>query len=309
MSADKTFYLVPYLGVPGNFHPPSRKHIVQANRAARAMGIQVLRIGIQTQPRYSPNQRYFFRFPRFRPDDTKALRICECILYGVAVSWGPFGDPDYPIPVVRIPASMIKGKQEIENDDLEKGAKLIKGQVLTHESSQSITGKVSFIAHFHVSAAWSISRALYENPSLYNGSRFLDSSQHDFFVYPGQIREVASLTEQTAESGREQSILEDALLNAFRAVEAVIGDPPSDNRKFFDKLRSVGVDPKEPVGFESTKRISDVIRDMNRVRDKKSAHGGTPDRDIAVADVLEFQHCARYILICGIEAHLGESIH
>ena len=308
MISEKTFYLIPYLGVPGLSHPPSRQHIVEANKAAKVMGIQVHRIDVQSRNINFLNQRYFFRFPRYMPNDTKALRICECVLYGVEMSFGPFGDPDQPLPIIRVADNVIRSKKEVNIDDLEEGSRLVLGQVTTGASVQSLISSVSFIRHDRVAAAWKISRALFIDQNLYNASRFLYASQNDFFVYPGQINQAASLTEQVAESGWEQNILENAILNAFKVVEAVVGDPPSSDKKFYSKLRNIGVDPLEPVGYRDKKPIAEVIRDMNVVRDKKSAHGGTPDRDITVAEVLGNQTCAKYILIYAIENCLGERI-
>jgi hypothetical protein len=242
------------------------------------------------------------------PNDAIALRVCECVLYGVEISFGPFGDPDQPLPIIRVADHVIRGRKEVNVDELEEGSRLVMGQVATSDSVRSLISSVSFITHDRVAVAWKISRALFIDQNLYNASRFLYASQHDFFLYPGQIDQAASLEDQIAESGWEQNILENAILNSFKVVEAVVGDPPSSDKKFYRKLRSIGVDPLEPVGYRDKKPIAEVIRDMNVVRDKKSAHGGTPYRDITVAEVLGYQTCAKYILMYAIENILGEII-
>jgi hypothetical protein len=159
-----------------------------------------------------------------------------------------------------------------------------------------------------VQAAWGIARALYDNQYLFNSANFLKSSQEKFFVWPGQLDEVIEDT-SIAKAGWEQTRLEDALLNAYKTVEAIIGDIPKDERKYFSKLESIGIDPHETVGYAPKKELHIVIREMNDQRDKKAAHGRTPNREITIGSMLEYQACARYVLVSAIENYLGESIY
>jgi hypothetical protein len=120
-------------------------------------------------------------------------------------------------------------------------------------------------------------------------------------VYPGQIREIAFDRVSSAPTSSHQTHFEDALQNAFKAIEAVMGDPPKNDRKFSDKLVAIGIDPLEQVGYEEKKPISTVIRAMNEARDKKSAHGSTRRRTIGQAELLDFQTCSREVVLAAIE--------
>jgi len=100
--------------------------------------------------------------------------------------------------------------------------------------------------------------------------------------------------------------MENALQNAFKAVEAILGDPPNDDRKFFSKIKAIGLDPNEEVGRVAKTPLHKIIRDMNFARDKKSAHGSTQYRTITVSDLMEYQACARYIILAAIEKQLEE---
>lgn len=140
----------------------------------------------------------------------------------------------------------------------------------------------------------------FNDPALFAATRFLNRSHDSFIVYPGQIREVASDVDAVPRTASGQTDFEDALHNAFKAVEAVIGDPPSDDRKFFDKLKDIGVDPQEKVGFTEKVPISTVIRRMNEAWDKRSAHGSTRQRTIRAAELLEFQACAKAIILTAL---------
>jgi hypothetical protein len=98
-------------------------------------------------------------------------------------------------------------------------------------------------------AAWRIARVTFASEHLFEATRFLKRSRDNFYVYPGQINEVASDAFIVPKTSSEQTNFEDALQNAFKAVEAIIGDPPKDERKFFMKLKELGLDPQEEVGY------------------------------------------------------------
>lgn len=308
MTIEKVFYLIPHLGVPSNSHPPSNRHIIESDMAAESMGIKVLRIGIDAGQKHFPNQRYFFRFPNYRRDDKTAIRIAECFHYGVSVASGPLAKSNIPDWLFQIDAHALKAREEVNLDELVDNAQSVSGVTPLFETPRSMLSAALFIVDDRVAAAWMIARILFLHTEMHKAAMFFDASQQSFFVYPGDISEVASLTDQFSESSWEQIKLEDALLSSFKTIEAIIGDPPKSDLKFHARLKAFGIDPEEVVGYGSKKAIAQVIREMNVARDKKSAHGATPDRAIAIADVLEYQACARLILVLSIEKHLGEAI-
>jgi hypothetical protein len=306
---EKVVYVLLHLGVPTNEIPPSRGHIIEANKTANSINIHIVRLPVikESEVMTSPNQRYFIRFPWYRRNDNDAIRIAECVLYGVAISFGPFGNPDLSDPIAILPASVIRGQKEVSFEELVEIEKS-KGY---HERMFDFPTQAfgaAFISKFRVEVAWKAARALYHDQKLFEAARFLKDSQDNFFVWPGQIREAASDPGLTVKSGWEQSKFENALISTFKVIEAIIGDPPSNKTKFQRKLRSVGIDPNELVGYRDKKPICDVIREMSRERDKKSAHGSTSNREIAVANMLEYQACSRYVLIYALENYLGEEL-
>ena len=133
-------------------------------------------------------------------------------------------------------------------------------------------------------------------------------SQTSFYLFPGQINEVIYGEPQTPETISVQTRLENALHNAFKAVKAVIGDPPKDERRLDAKLQAIGLDPKAWVGYKTAQPLHSVIRTMSEARDKKAAHGSTPDRAITVAEMLEFQACARLLVWAAVEKEHGTAI-
>jgi hypothetical protein len=88
----------------------------------------------------------------------------------------------------------------------------------------------------------------------------------------------------------------------------VIGDPPKDDRRFFAKLAELGLDPKEQVGYLEKMPFEGMIRRMNEARDKRSAHGSTRNRTISVSELLEFQNCARTIVVTALEKARGRPL-
>jgi len=101
--------------------------------------------------------------------------------------------------------------------------------------------------------------------------------------------------------------VETALQNAFKAIEAVIGDPPKDDRKLALKLRNIGLDFQEEVGYGNKDKLGQLIRKINLERDRKAAHGSTSPRTIRIVDMMEYQACARYIVIAALEHEASQS--
>lgn len=299
-------YLLLHLGVP--FESPRSEHIIEANRAAKAMGIRLLRVPLLMRPPHSPNHRYFFRFRDGHADEAIAIRVAESVLYGMELSFGPWGDSDFPNVVFGFPASLLKRGKPIELRTLIEVEEERPRESRITDFPHMLLSSAAYTTDNVVAAAWRISKALFRSRRHREAARFLKASQNAFYVFPSAHGEVLADTTATATSGGEQTRLEDAVINAFKIIEALIGDPPRDDRKFFEKLRAIGVDPLEPIGYRSAQPLHEIIREMNRARDRKAAHGGTPDRSLLVVDVLEYQVCARYVLVCALQAYLGEPV-
>jgi hypothetical protein len=161
----------------------------------------------------------------------------------------------------------------------------------------------STIADTH-EIAWRIAAITYRNDKLFNAARFLQRSYENFYVWPGGIRETM-WDDAAPVSGAGQNNFEDALHSAFKAIEAVIGDPPKDDRRFFSKLMQIGMDPMEEAGYLEKIPIHCMIRRMNDARDKRSAHGSTTTRKISASELLDFQACAQVIVLAAIESSRG----
>ena len=153
--------------------------------------------------------------------------------------------------------------------------------------------------------AWRIASVTFRDAALFEATRFLHRSYENFSVSPGGIQEVLDDPNFTPNTGALQNRFEDALHSAFKAVEAVIGDPPKDDRRFFAKLASLGIDPAADSGYLEKIPFERMIRRMNEARDKRSAHGSTRNRRISAADLLDFQTCAEILVLTALEKSRG----
>ncbi len=295
--------------------PPSIKRlrgVTSANKAGKDLGIKVWPVRL-TWKNSQGYFRYLFRFPRYRRDDKQAIRIAESVLYAMSLVSGPIfnmfmGTRETASVVFRIPAGLARDTDSIPIDKL---VQVEEARAFGDRSLDFPAGTLSTVTSTHhsdIDAAWKIAPIIFQDEALYRAVRFLKTSQDDFYVWPGQTAGVIDNPDLSAETGFEQSLLENALQNAFKAVEAVLGDPPKDDRKFFSKISSIGLDPNDEVSYTSKLPLHKVIRDMNDARDRKAAHGSTTNRTITVGEMMEYQACARLIVWAAIESKLGQSI-
>jgi hypothetical protein len=92
---------------------------------------------------------------------------------------------------------------------------------------------------------------------------------------------------------------ESAFLNAFKTIEAMVGEP-SKNRtrqKLVEKLRTRGINSDESVGYRHKASVVDKILEYHPLRDQIAAHGiGKIKRDLKLSEIIELQSLARYLL-------------
>jgi len=306
-------YLLLHVHAPSNGWPVRSIRelggIESARKAGEILGVKIWPMRLAWSNGEHSDYRYLFRFPRYRRDDQRAQRISECFLHALVLTFGPFMDNAETACVFRVPAQLTQQSRVLLGDELAQVEEARRYEDRTLEFPYSTLGSAMSTAAHHFDAAWKITPILVQNEPLYRAVLFLKASQDDFFVWPGQIDEILGNPELAASTGFEQIRLENALQSAFKTVEAVLGDPPKDDLKFFAKIRSIGLDPDEQVGYGDKLPLHEVIRHMNAARDKKAAHGGTPHRTITVGELMEYQACARLVVWAAIENVLGEPVY
>jgi hypothetical protein len=278
------------------------RHIRVVGRELRTqLRITIQRIDLEDNSNSGGCGLYTFRFPRYARDDLAATRLAEAFVYGMSLVHGPVVEAHPDGLVLRVPDRIVRKGFPVRLDDLvtlEK-SRPIEDHTLTYPLST--IGSISCTTPERHEAAWRLAVLTFCDPVLFDATRFLKRSYDNFYVFPGQLYEVLSEPEAVACNSSQQADFEEALHNAFKAIEAVVGDPPKDDRRFFHKLEAIGIDPLEEVGYGEKVALAVLIRRMNVARDKRSAHGSTRHRTIRVVELLDFQACAEAVVLAALE--------
>jgi hypothetical protein len=293
--------------IPGIRGISPRRMIRQAKQSAMSVGVYLRYIPIKLYDS-SEQWRFIFRFKRFESNADMAERFAESFIYSIELLHGPVINADHDAFSFPFPAEILGEKEFLTFKALEE----IESNRPYHERTvpfPHILGSALYTVESRVEAAWRIMPIVYTDDNIHRALSFLADSQHDFYVYPGQLAEAIYDTERLAPNSRIQVSWESALQNSFKAIESIIGDPPKDDRKLDQLLRSIGLDPYGKVGYREKRSLRDEIRSMNIARDKKAAHGSTPNRRLTVGEILNYQACASSICQAKIEIKLGQPIY
>jgi hypothetical protein len=152
----------------------------------------------------------------------------------------------------------------------------------------------------------------------FSAAIFYRESLQNVWLSPGDVQGVLSARDKAADSQVTQVEIESAVWNAYKAIEAIIGEPPKDERKYRATLIAHGINPEEKVGHcwpslgannPAREPMADKIRKMAACRDKRAGHGSrtSPDRRITYYELMDFQACARGCLLIAIGKELAGS--
>jgi len=134
---------------------------------------------------------------------------------------------------------------------------------------------------------------------LFYACTFFQACCKEYEFTGDSIGNVVRKRRKTPEVERERQNLEAVILNSFRTVEAIVGEPGKDRRKFQQRLASRGLSYEERVGFPGTRRrpLGDVIYDLQELRDSTSAHGiRRRRRPVTWFEAMNAQHLAESLL-------------
>jgi hypothetical protein len=108
-----------------------------------------------------------------------------------------------------------------------------------------------YFSPYPLAASWAFCHIAVQNPQINQALAFHSSSVRGFYVYPGELED--AIAQEIHPSILPEA--ETAFQNAYKAIEALVGDPPKDDRKLADKLRRLGIDPQEQVGLRQKKTL------------------------------------------------------
>ena len=250
--------------------------------------------------------RIFFSLGRGRRDDTEAERIAEAVLMLARVFHGSglnlnASHLSFPFRSSKLPRSRAISLEALVS---EVESNIEADAIFTDDLIVACNGFSSQTVALAIRAC----PVLLGNEKLRFAAAFLCVSIHDFYVSPGGLREALDDGERIPTRATELASWEAACQNAYKCVEAIIGDPPRDDSRYRTKLLAAGLNPEVEVGYQTKAKVADVIRGMNRLRDTRVAHGSR-SRGIKLHQVVEFQACATYVLQVAIERAYGGALY
>lgn len=274
-----------------------KDHLKIAEEACEKIGVRLKVVEMKDNKSEIGNKRYVIRLPYNKKDNGIILKTAEALIFCLSI-FSPISALKELDIYYEFPSNLIQKRNYIIREKLVRfeEAKIFPERVTNFPNkfffSYGIVGGV----HDYM-MAWRFVPIVYFKPRLLNAVRFLTKSQDDFYVYPGQINDVIDKPEEKANNLLEQNSLESALLNSFKAIEAVLGDLPGKKNKLALKIKeTTNIDPFTLVGYSELNKLVDVIIEMEKYRNKKSAHGSRIDREIRILELMNFQECAGLIV-------------
>ncbi len=174
--------------------------------------------------------RIFFTGPKVMRDDSFAARLAEDILLLCELFYGPLYRMDDKYFAFPFRFARFKQNVGIHLTSLSRAVESALSDlrfVFVDQLLQEYSGIPSDIVALALRAA----PLLQTNESLRMAAAFISKSQHDFHVYPGQVEEAVHDGDWMPSGAYELAQWEAAFHNSYKAVEAIIGDPPKDEAR------------------------------------------------------------------------------
>jgi hypothetical protein len=160
---------------------------------------------------------------------------------------------------------------------------------------------------------WRVVPVIMKNKSLMDATYFYRESITQVWVAQDDVLDMIYNNSDISTSMAERARIETAYQNAYKAIEAIIGEPPKDERKLRAKLLQAGINPDEKVGYElhgmrpRKETVLEKLINMQQTRDKKVAHGKTStERVIGYCELKDKQELARYVLLTYINSIISD---
>jgi hypothetical protein len=101
---------------------------------------------------------------------------------------------------------------------------------------------------------------------------------------------------------------ESAFQDAYKAIEAVVGEPGKLKRFLRRLTANTGLTGDELVGLDDKRTLLEHVHEVQAFRDRHAAHGGSlRTRRLTEHIILEAQECARAILYNGLRMRMDGS--
>lgn len=243
-------------------------------------------------------------------DDEFAQRFADATVAALILGERPI-DPDFPI-AFGVPFDKLSEDGQITfNHLLEEDAQKDYKERYGESGLFHLFGIGYILLADEIAVIWKIVQALLSDSHIFDAAHFYWASVHEFSFLGDGVREVIDDINAIPVSRYVLSRAENAVLNAFKAIEALIGNPPQDDGRLRKRIEAAGLDPDEQVGFSgyglTPGSIFDKVRKLSRARDKRAAHGRTAAKHaITYYEIMDAQQLALTFIFASIEKCLGE---
>jgi hypothetical protein len=167
------------------------------------------------------------------------------------------------------------------------------------EGMQGRLGSYLVISNRAMASIFFLLPFVLQNEDLFNACSFFRPCCSEYSLMDGVVREVLNEPRQEPENESERLALENVVLQAFRTIEAIVGEPGNNEQRFRARLKAFGIDYTERVGFPGRRkqRLGDRIRWLQDARDSAAAHGKRRRRNpFTMFEAMEAQHLADTVL-------------
>lgn len=300
MKTRKCAYLLTGLGYPIKFAYPNTEHALAEKVEdinLPKIEVKITRVFLIIEGEYE--SRFLFYIKNGIKDDNFAQKFADAVMCSLAVVYD-LNTEEIPSAIC-IPENIIKKSRLIRLKDI-MGSNAI-GSEIYFSLMQSITVPSQVLDY-----VWRIVPAIVDSKSVMDATNFYRESITQAWVADDDVFEFMCDNSDTPPSQTQRARIETAYQNAFKAIEAIIGEPPKDEEKIRMKLRSAGVNPDEEVGYNlygmkpGKEPLLKKLIDMQETRDKMAAHGKTNiPRTIGYCELKDKQALARYVILSHID--------
>lgn len=257
---------------------------------------------VKEQYEYKHDSRFAFYINDGKRDDSLAQRFADAVMLSLAVVY-EVAMEETPT-AIGIPEHCIKKGRIIKIWDLVGSRGFGSDMYFRVVNSMGVPSEI-------LDYVWRIVPMVVENQSIMDAASFYRESITQAWVADDDVFEIMSDDSDIPSSHVERARVETAYQNAFKAIEAIIGEPPRDRRKLRMKLVSTGINPDEMVGYElygmkpAKEKLIKKLVDMQETRDKKAAHGKTiTPRTIGYCELKDKQALAQHVILASIDFSL-----
>ncbi|MBN1161456.1 MAG: hypothetical protein JXA17_05880 [Dehalococcoidales bacterium] len=270
------------------------------------IGIKLKRIFLTEETRirkvhesFGYDNRFIFYIKNGIKDDNFAQKFADGVMCSLAVA--------YNVVKEEVPTAICISEDKIKKNRIIKLQDVIGnngvGSELYFRATQGI-GVPSQVLDF----VWQIIPVMIQSSSIMDAANFYRESIMQAWVPDDDVFEIVCQDSDIPFSQTQRAKIETAYQNAFKAIEAIIGEPPKDKKKIRTKLNNAGLDPDEEIGYSlygmkpGREKFIKKLMDMQKTRDKMAAHGKTTiPRTIDYCELKDKQALAQYVILRHID--------